>query len=615
MADELTDDRLGKIKVFVSYSRADSAFAVDLVAALQACGFEAFIDQEDIAPGEPWEQRLGGLIENSDTVVFVISPDSLSSEHCSWEVGETLRLNKRLLPVVFCELDDAVVPPELSSLNYTFFAGKNSFAIGLKELSSALRVDHEWIREHTRIGALARRWGQRGRSEALLLRGDELDTAARWLESRPYGAPSLTDEQVDLIAASKTARDTAERAARNRRRGLLIAVSSVAFVMAGLAAVSFFQWQSAEDAKSSAIQAFADLEHANTRLQGAYLRLSADLALRAPPTGQAPFRAAGGWFPVAANYSGAVTRLQKERQIVTGFLIDGSLVHPTMKDEPLLITPRFKSVEEVIEEDRRLNAFLAATEAAGAEAAQAFEGQSFSRAFVTPEDQEPNLPDNAEPDMIAQVYISEEPPIDAPGGPDMMEQRYIEEPPSTTESSRIIVSFPTLDKRKTYALEGEPIWRTPVELEAEPVFNVYRIGFDLPFGARAIQPSDLDCSAKKRTSKLGDRFALFGIDGLSASLQSEEELTLLVTDGLELSGSGEITYRHATLKGAYGAPLFDLETEKVIGIHLGVDANQVGPDGRVGFAEPLLPLIDNIRDDVSIERSDDARTPPLCGPS
>ena len=45
------------IQVFVSYSRADTEFALDLVAGLQACGFEAFIDQEDIAPGEPWEQR------------------------------------------------------------------------------------------------------------------------------------------------------------------------------------------------------------------------------------------------------------------------------------------------------------------------------------------------------------------------------------------------------------------------------------------------------------------------------------------------------------------------------------------------------------------------------
>ena len=35
------------IKAFLSYSREDTKFALELVNALQACGFEAFIDQEE----------------------------------------------------------------------------------------------------------------------------------------------------------------------------------------------------------------------------------------------------------------------------------------------------------------------------------------------------------------------------------------------------------------------------------------------------------------------------------------------------------------------------------------------------------------------------------------
>jgi hypothetical protein len=69
-----------KLKVFISYSRKDSTFAEDLVAALEACGFAPFLDKHDIAPGEPWEARLGRLILQSDTLAFVISPDSVSSD-------------------------------------------------------------------------------------------------------------------------------------------------------------------------------------------------------------------------------------------------------------------------------------------------------------------------------------------------------------------------------------------------------------------------------------------------------------------------------------------------------------------------------------------------------
>jgi TIR domain len=89
-----------RAKVFVSYSRKDLSFAQMLVGALGERGFDAFLDKTDIAPGEPWKERLGGLIAAADTVVFAISPDSIASSICGWELEESARLGKRLIPVV-----------------------------------------------------------------------------------------------------------------------------------------------------------------------------------------------------------------------------------------------------------------------------------------------------------------------------------------------------------------------------------------------------------------------------------------------------------------------------------------------------------------------------------
>ncbi|MEL6567918.1 MAG: toll/interleukin-1 receptor domain-containing protein [Pseudomonadota bacterium] len=641
------------IKVFLSYSRADTAFALELVNALQACGFEAFIDQEDIAPGEPWEQRLGGLIESADTVVYVLSPDSLTSEHCSWEVTETLRLNKRLLPVVWRPVPDGQVPKELSQLNYVFFDGDKSFASGLKDLSSALRVDHQWIREHTRLGALARRWDNRGRTEALLLRGEELDAAATWMASRPHGAPDVSDDQMDFIASSKAAADAADRAARNRRRGLLFGVSAVAVAMAGLAGFSGLQWQEAEDAKAFAQEAYQTAVETNEQLEGALIRLSSDIALRAPSTGRAPFETKGGWFPVAANYAGAVVRLQQGRQIVTGILIDGAIVHPDWAGTPYVLTPRFKSEEELIAEDQRLDEFLAATDALGADGADAFEGEQFSRAFIEDSSGPP-------PGVIAQSYVTDAPtalPLPPPTGnldDDSIGHEIIPQSALTPEDmmpegaagaaiaedplAPIQATFPTLRDSPTLELSFKPDWRTPMELSAEPVFFIHMLEGDVPFGARPLQPGDIDCNRDPWGSSAGGRYALFGIDGAAASGSVDanpgramanvfvaddeadaanagantEELTLLVTSGLDVAGSEGVTYRHATLKGAFGAPVFDLDSRKVIGIHQGVDANRLSADGRVGFAEPILPILNLIREDISIDRGDEERTPPLC---
>jgi hypothetical protein len=165
-----------KLKVFISYSRKDSAaFADELVAGLEVAGFAPFLDRHDIAAGEDWEARLGGLIAQSDTVVFVVSPEAIKSERCTWEVDRTIQLSKRLLPTIFKPVSEHDIPEKLRRLQFVRFDGGVGFARPLSQLAEALRIDLDWIREHTRLGELARRWDARRRPESLLLRGDDLD--------------------------------------------------------------------------------------------------------------------------------------------------------------------------------------------------------------------------------------------------------------------------------------------------------------------------------------------------------------------------------------------------------------------------------------------------------
>src|SRR5262245_21384802 len=102
------------LKVFISYSRADSTvFADELVAGLELVGFAPFLDRYDIAAGEDWEARRSGLIEQSDTVVFVVSPEAVKSERCVWEIDRAIDLSKRLLPVVFKTVREGDIPEKL----------------------------------------------------------------------------------------------------------------------------------------------------------------------------------------------------------------------------------------------------------------------------------------------------------------------------------------------------------------------------------------------------------------------------------------------------------------------------------------------------------------------
>jgi TIR domain len=111
-----------KLKVFISYSRRDNSdFAEEFLAGLELAGFSPFLDRHDIAAGEDWEARLGGLIQEADTVVFVVSPEAVNSERCIWEVERAVAQSKRLLPVIFKPVPEAGIPAQLRRRQFVRF--------------------------------------------------------------------------------------------------------------------------------------------------------------------------------------------------------------------------------------------------------------------------------------------------------------------------------------------------------------------------------------------------------------------------------------------------------------------------------------------------------------
>jgi hypothetical protein len=128
----------------------------------------------------------------------------IAGTHTSWEIDKTLALSKRLLPVIHKPLDTEI-PPKLSKLQFIRFDTAPGMMRPLRELAEALRIDLDWVREHTRLGELAARWEGRARPESLVLRGDDLDAAKAWMAARKVGAPEITDAQRALISASEEA--------------------------------------------------------------------------------------------------------------------------------------------------------------------------------------------------------------------------------------------------------------------------------------------------------------------------------------------------------------------------------------------------------------------------
>jgi WD40 repeat protein len=234
-------------RIFLSYSRKDMAFADRLDEALKARGFEPLIDRSEIYAFEDWWKRIQALIARADTVVFVLSPDSITSEVAQREVAYAAMLNKRFAPVVFRRTDASAIPEVLRRLNFVFFDEPAQFEASADLLAEALHTDIGWIRQHTEFGEAARHWASAGRPSGLLLRSPALEDAERWIVSRPEGAPTPSDPTPVFIAES--------RHAAVKRRNVLLAGLTTGLVLAiGLAGIAYWQRENAKAEAAVAIR-------------------------------------------------------------------------------------------------------------------------------------------------------------------------------------------------------------------------------------------------------------------------------------------------------------------------------------------------------------------------
>jgi WD40 repeat protein len=245
-------------RVFISYSRKDGAFADRLRDALIARRFEAYLDRHDIAPGEPWQERLAGLITNADAVVICMSPNFVASPVCDWEVNEAERLGKRVLPVVAAATPDADAPQRLKRLNYIFLRHDEEFESGLQKLDEALSTDLAWVREHTRLGERVREWRNGGEKAAALLRGEQIGLAEAWIAGRPREAPEITQDIAQFVAQSRMAETAQQKRARRRSRIVAGASLAAALVTGGLGWMMYGQWLEAQSRQSLTLANYAD---------------------------------------------------------------------------------------------------------------------------------------------------------------------------------------------------------------------------------------------------------------------------------------------------------------------------------------------------------------------
>jgi len=88
------------LKIFISYASVNRwQVQTLLVETLRSGGYEPWIDLK-LTPGKPFLLQLSAVLKSVDTVIYAVSPDSLSSEWCQWEIKQVVELCKPIIPVI-----------------------------------------------------------------------------------------------------------------------------------------------------------------------------------------------------------------------------------------------------------------------------------------------------------------------------------------------------------------------------------------------------------------------------------------------------------------------------------------------------------------------------------
>jgi TIR domain len=229
--------------VFISYSRRDKAFVEQLDAKFRQAGRDPWVDWDDIRKGEDWWKSIQRGIEESDSFVFVISPDSVTSTVCREEIDYAAQLNKRFLPLLWREgFEMSQVHRSISQHNWIFARETDDFQTALQELLTALETDLNYVRTHTRLLVRSLEWRNRQQNSSYLLRGIDLEDARSWIAEGINKQPRPTDDQVSYINASLETKAAALKA-RQKAKWIVVlttVIANLAFVAAGLSAI---YWQ------------------------------------------------------------------------------------------------------------------------------------------------------------------------------------------------------------------------------------------------------------------------------------------------------------------------------------------------------------------------------------
>ncbi len=193
-------------EVFLAYVEENRATAEQIRNSLRREGFSVWTNTTDIQVGAEFQAVIDQGIEETDNVVYLLSPAAVQSSWCQHELYYALSLHKRIIPVLVETTAPDQIPASIRTLKYIDLTDKeqeSDYQLDEGQLLQVLRWDATYHNTHKRLLAKALKWERQHRNPTLLLRGYNLQQADAWLKlAKQMPAYAALPLQEALIEAS-----------------------------------------------------------------------------------------------------------------------------------------------------------------------------------------------------------------------------------------------------------------------------------------------------------------------------------------------------------------------------------------------------------------------------
>jgi tetratricopeptide (TPR) repeat protein len=210
MVENAWSEKLFVTHHFLSYSSVDGLeFAQTLHNKLEAGPppFGVWMDKQDLRPGDDWDEQIKEAIGRCDTLLFVMTADSVEANSvCKLEWTRALKYKKPIVPLLLSA--DAEMPFGLGNRQYIDFS--SSFDAGLAKLREHL----SWLQSPA--GVLHTMQDQLTDAKRELRRAPDETGRVRYQQAMEDLEKRITDQQ-GIVNGLKAAID---RATENIQRGL-----------------------------------------------------------------------------------------------------------------------------------------------------------------------------------------------------------------------------------------------------------------------------------------------------------------------------------------------------------------------------------------------------------